>query len=118
MASNRPDGPRALIVTPNVGDATPVGVYLSSSRFVERGTLPVAGLDLLSLATREPGGPLKTPRPPNPPAPVPGFRLLDRVEGSTFTLVRYRAPRPLPVSAAELAERSLTGDRGVVWLLP
>jgi 4-amino-4-deoxy-L-arabinose transferase-like glycosyltransferase len=117
VASQPSREPRALIVTPSIGGAAPLEVYLPSSREMGE-TQAVSEIDLLSLATREPGGPLETPRPPNPPPPARGFESVARVEGSTFTLVRYQADRPMPVSAPMLEDRTLTGARGAVFLLP
>jgi mannosyltransferase len=40
-----------------------------------------------------------TPAPPSEPiASPPGFRLVERVDAETYTLVRFRAPRPLVVT--------------------
>jgi uncharacterized membrane protein len=118
VAAKPSAGPRALVATPGIGGAAPLLVYLPSSRRLGGELVAVEELDLLSLAIRKPGGPLHTPRPPSPPPPLPGFKLFERVEGSTFTLVRYRASRPLPVSRSILTRRTLTGRRGAVLLLP
>ena len=47
-----------------------------------------------------------TPAPPRDPVapPPPGFRLVEHREADTYTLLRYRAPRPVVVSR-ETADR-------------
>ena len=46
----------------------------------------------------------RTPRPARAPRPPsPEFRLVQRYDDDLFVLFRYRAPRPVPVSADALA---------------
>jgi mannosyltransferase len=111
-----PGGPRAVLVTPADGDG-PLSLYLPGTRHLHALSV-VSEVDLLSVARRAPGKPLRPPRPPTPPPPAPGFATLSRVQAETFTLVRYRASPPAPVSARMLAGQTLTGSRGSALLVP
>jgi hypothetical protein len=82
------------------------------------GSPAVSELDLLSVAKRVPGEPLRAPRPPTPPPPAPGFAPFSRVEAETYTLVRYRTSPPAAVSAQMLEGQTLTGARGAALLVP
>jgi mannosyltransferase len=48
------------------------------------------------------------PPRPEPPA-LPGFRLVGRELDSSYTLYRYRAPRPMPVPPELIAKAQLAG---------
>ena len=128
---------RALVVTPLNG-LVPLSLYAPRLRPFPTGglslvppqlpPLPDSGVtssvrirevDLLAVAARRPG---QTPRPPRPPSPaIPGFREVLRLDRPTFTLVRLRAPAPVPFSLARLTGLRLdprtpdvliqTGDR-------
>jgi mannosyltransferase len=56
----------------------------------------------------------KRPRTPGPPAP--GLTQAERVDGPTYTVIRYSAPRPVGVSAAALVPIGLD-DKGDTHLL-
>jgi 4-amino-4-deoxy-L-arabinose transferase-like glycosyltransferase len=109
-------GPRAVLVTPNDGVSV-LPVYLPGAHRLH-GSPAVSELDLLSVAKRVPGEPLRAPRPPTPPPPAPGFAPFSRVEAETYTLVRYRTSPPAAVSAQMLEGQTLTGARGAALLVP
>jgi hypothetical protein len=59
----------------------------------------------------------REPEPPRPPTPAPpaGFRVVERRDGATFTLVRYRAAEPAVVGEAELRRLALGPMGTIVW---
>ncbi len=47
------------------------------------------------------------PRPLTPPPPDPGLTLAERIDAPTYTLLRYRAARPVPIDPVGLRARTL-----------
>jgi len=77
--------------------------YLSHlSVFPASGTA-VREIDLIALIRPVPGGHAERP-PPRPvaPATLPGFHLVQRRETESYTVLRFRASAPVPVSSAAL----------------
>jgi mannosyltransferase len=112
-ALGAPQGDRALVVNPAAG-AVPLHVYMDGLREFPKDYTRVAEIDFVAVTSRRPG---QTPRPPRPPSPsVPGFRVADRREGDTFTLVRLRTTEPIPITAAQLNALRL-GEGQAVTLL-
>jgi 4-amino-4-deoxy-L-arabinose transferase-like glycosyltransferase len=109
-------GPRAVLASADTGAAALLA-YLPAARAL-KGPSRVSEVDLLLLARRESRQPLHPPTPPPRPLPVPGFRLLERVRGETFTIDRYKASPSRPVSPAALEVKSLTGEQGSALLMP
>ena len=72
-------------------------------------TVSVREIAVVGLATEGgfSGGAVRPPDGP-PSARVPGFELVETERTPTFTLFRYEAERPTPVSTAELAALRLT----------
>jgi hypothetical protein len=108
-----PGGPRALV---GPLETVALGIY-ADGRDVRAGTVRVREVSIVvmpSLARL--GGDPVAPRPPSP-APPEGFRLVDRREAETFTLVRYRAPRPVAITIAALQRLSFYGGRARVFEL-
>jgi hypothetical protein len=94
-------GPRAVVV-PAVAGEVAFGLYLHGlSRMPPAGSA-VAEVDLVTPRSSKLGG-NKSARPAVPPALPPPFRLVERRYAQTYTLVRYRAPRPVAVTPAALA---------------
>ena len=60
-----------------------------------------------------------SPYPPRGPAPPPprGFRLVERRLAATYTLVRYRAPRPTAVPEPDAEALRLRVRRGPYLVL-
>jgi uncharacterized membrane protein len=106
----------ALVVTPG-GSGSPLIVYLGAQRMEPAATTlnEIVAIGLPPRESRPPGQRPQPPRPPSP-APAPGFVETARVEEPDFTLVRYRAPRAIRVTRAEL-QRLALDDRGSRLLL-
>lgn len=105
--------PRAIVVSPGSG-RIPVAHYLEGAEVMPIHGARVREIDLLALAEREPG---KTPRPPRPEVvapPAPGFALVGRHHADTFTVLRFRAPQPVAVTARQLAPSALGGGEATV----
>jgi 4-amino-4-deoxy-L-arabinose transferase-like glycosyltransferase len=110
--------PRALVFDAFTRRDGPVGVDYPRVRHFSSGTVRVGEIDDLALATEDRfgvAGAPRPPRPPTPPAPA-GFRVAERRNAETFTLIRYRARRPRAVSAAELYALSLQKKRPKLFL--
>lgn len=77
--------------------------------------------EVVSIGLPAPGRrPGRSPEPPRPATPEPprGFRVVERREADTFTLVRYRAPRATALSEAEAERLALRGPRTTLAELP
>jgi mannosyltransferase len=95
----------------------PIGVgYPRAHNFTVR-RVRVSEIDDFALATENKFG-LGAPRPRRPPTPrpPPGFRVAERRNAETFTLIRYKARAPQPVSAAQLYALSLQRKRPKLFL--
>jgi hypothetical protein len=108
-------GPRALVV-PGVAGEIAVGRYLHGLARMPPGGAAVAEVDLLAPRSSKLSGPsVARPRvPPRLPAP---FRLVERRYVETYTLVRYRAPRPAVVKPGALARVAVPVAAGPVVLV-
>jgi hypothetical protein len=95
-------GRRVVVVTPPLGERV-LPLYLPGARRLDGAPGPASEIDVIGLppAIRRIGHGPVPPRPPSPSSP-PGFRLVERREAATFTLIRYRAARPLALSRARL----------------
>jgi mannosyltransferase len=116
-AAGPADGPRGL-VTPAVLPGA-VRVYFAGARMPPAQGEAVGEVVVVGLATQ---GQFTAgaPRPPRPPSPRPpaGFRLTERREAATFTLLRYRAARPRTLAAADLARLALDPADLAAWVQP
>ena len=100
--------PRLLVVSP-VNGRIPLEHYLPKSRKQRREEhARIQEVDVIGFAPRGPGDPSDPPRPPSP-RPLPGFGEVRRVETDTYTLVTYRAGRPLFFPDAPLYGVALGG---------
>jgi hypothetical protein len=102
-------GRRVVAVTPPNGSNV-LPLYLPRARHLDGAPGPASEIDVIGLppAIRHIGREPAPPRPPSPLAP-PGFRLVERRNAETFTLVRYRATRPVALSRARLEALELSG---------
>ncbi|MEA2373970.1 MAG: mannosyltransferase [Thermoleophilaceae bacterium] len=90
---------RAIVVNPVNGQDV-LSVYADGLRRFPARPVAVREIDLLAVDRRRPG---QRPRPARPPTPqVPGFRVVERRDATTFTLIRLLAARPLPVTRTSL----------------
>jgi mannosyltransferase len=92
--------PRALVV-PAVAGEVAFGQYLDGLRRARSGSVPVAEVALVTPRSSMLGG-RAAARPRVPPVPPRPFRLVQRRYAETFTLLRYRAPRPVAVRPSAL----------------
>ena len=100
--------PRAVVVPPVAG---PVGLGIYRDGLAPlTGSAPVREVDVLTPRNRRLGGD-GAARPPDPQAPTAEFELVERRYTDDFTLLRFRAPRPVPVDA-QSAARAATGVFG------
>ena len=97
---------RVLVFSPEFVNPEPFRAYFRRGELMGSpiATREIAVLALASVGRFTTG----TPSPPRKPvvSPPSGFRLVERREADTYTLVRFRAPRPLVVtreSAGRLA---------------
>jgi hypothetical protein len=110
-AAERLDSPRlarAIVVTPYMSRQL-WAPYLPDLEEPAGGTVSVREIAVIGLATEGgfSGGAVKPPEGP-PSRRMPGFELVEAERTPTFTLFRYEAARPIPVSTAELAALRLT----------
>jgi hypothetical protein len=104
---------RALVVNPVAGQV-PLGLYLDGLGEYPQELHPVTEIDIVAVTSRQPG---QTPRPPRPASPsVPGFRVVDRRDEDTFTLVRLRAAEPVPIAAPQLIPLRLARGQAATQL--
>jgi mannosyltransferase len=86
-------GPRLIVATPNSAIET-LRYYLPDLRIAAPPTFTTAEIDYVALPVRSTGERPGPPRPAQPTAPVAGYRLVDRTDGETYTVLRWRAPAP------------------------
>jgi hypothetical protein len=72
-------------------------------------------IDVVQLADRESGHALVAPKLPTAPPP-PGFTRVSAKRAKTYTIVRYRATRPVQMDAGQVAT-AIGNRRATVFLL-
>ncbi len=107
-ALGAPQTARALVVTPADG-LIMFQVYQPDTVLLARRGAAVREIDLVGFADKQRLGRYVSPRELRRPTPAPGFRQVGRIDGATFTIVRFRAATPRPVTAAQLDDSRL-GD--------
>jgi mannosyltransferase len=100
-----PTGPRAFVISPIHG-SIPLALYVPRLRPLPPAGAVVSEIAAVAIAKHEAGQTRHAPAIP-PIPPPPGFTEVARRSGSTYSLVVYRAPQPLPVAPPELAGTSL-----------
>jgi 4-amino-4-deoxy-L-arabinose transferase-like glycosyltransferase len=95
---------RVLVFSPGFANPGPFRAYFRRGEVMRSpmATREVAVVALAAVGRFSTGTPAP-PRDPTP-SPPPGFRLVERREAETYTLVRFRARRPLVVTP-EAADR-------------
>lgn len=106
---------RIVVATP-INGREPLQVYLPEARLVRFDeVLDVMEVDYLGLVRRAPG---QAPVPPFEPAPdapgLGGFRLVERVRGEQFLVLRYRGPTPQPAAPPNIARFKLDDGLSVM----
>jgi len=116
-AAGPSQGPRGLVTPAALPGA--VRVYFPGAHAPPAGGEAVDEVVVVGLATQGQFS-ASAPRPPRPASPPPpaGFRLAERRETATFTLLRYRAARPRRVRPAEMAPLALDPADLAVWDQP
>jgi mannosyltransferase len=110
--------PRALVISPANGEA-PLRFYVPGLR-----TLPAAGaavreVDVVTVAgSNRPGGGATLPAQVGSALGVAGFEAPQRVATGSYELLRFRAPRPVPVTPQPLAAVRFSPQLPSVDLLP
>jgi mannosyltransferase len=99
-----PKSSRAVVYAPKAR----MQVYLEDARPMPKSGAPVSAVDVVSLTYTDRGH-VTPPRGPSEPPPD-GFRLVDRQETSTFTLVRYEATEERLLRPSDLEPLDLTPD--------
>ena len=101
--------PRPQAVVVSFSGLKPMRYYLPALRPLTRAVAvrEVATIDSWRFGFR---------RPPTPPAPAPALTEVERVNGPTYTLIRYRAPKPVLLAPAALLPIGLD-DKGDTHLL-
>jgi hypothetical protein len=99
-----PRGPRAVVV-PAVAGEVAFGHYLHGLARMPTSGAAVSEVAMVTPRSSKLGGRAVARPAVSPVLPRP-FRLVQRRYAQTYTLVRYRAPRPLRVSPAALARAS------------
>jgi hypothetical protein len=89
---------RVLIFSPGFTNTGPFRAYFRRGELMDSAvaTREIAVVALAAVGRFTSG----TPAPPREPipSPPPGFRLVERREADTYTLLRFRAPRPVVVT--------------------
>lgn len=75
-------------------------------------TFPAVSDDVVLLASWRVG----KPRPLTPAPPAPGLALAERLDAATYTMLRYRAPVPVPIDPGGLSAGTLDATHPAVLL--
>jgi mannosyltransferase len=109
--------PRALVVSPGSG-LIPLEAYQRRLRRLA-GSAGVSELDVIGIAPHATGAGVGAPPRPRGPLPVPpGFRLVRSTYGDTYSVLRFRAPTPVTVSATSLGPSRLEPGPYVALVQP
>ncbi len=106
-ARSLPRGVAALVVTPGTA-GVPLDYYRPAIRSLPVAGAPVEWVEVIGLAARGVGTPLRAPPVPAPPRVLAGFSAPEAHRGATFSVLRYRAAGPpVLVTPAMLAPLAL-----------
>jgi hypothetical protein len=106
------EGPRALVTNPD-NSLAPLEHYLRDTEPVPLGGAAVQEVAVLGMRAQDETWRTRASGATRAPA---GFRLVASEVTDRFTLVRYRAARPMPVSGAQLVEARLGEDAPAIAL--
>lgn len=108
---------RAIVVSPGSGEI-PLEAYLPGLRFLAT-TAAVRDLDVIAMPAQTTGSGIAPPVRLTTPLAVPaGFRLVGAVDARTYTVLRYRSPTPVVVTAATLAGTHLGSGSSLALIQP
>jgi uncharacterized membrane protein len=119
-ALGRPAGARAIVVSPGSGPL-PLGLYQDGLRPMPARGAAVSEVDVVAIPRRSrSGGGAQAPPPGlTPPFLPPGWFPEGARRTRTYTIVRYGAPRPEPLTPSALAAGALwPGDAAVLLQRP
>ena len=115
-AVGRVAGSTLLIVSPGKAEV-PLAAYRGGIATAPGSGTEVTEIILAGVAVNSSaGGSAAPPRPPMPPPPSPGFALVESELERSYTLFRYRAPKPTFVRPALLAPTRLNPSYSVLLL--
>jgi hypothetical protein len=98
-----PPGARAIVVSP-INGGIPLRLYMPG--LSKLGPANVSEVDAVAVAEHRSGETRHAPPVP-PVPPPPGFHEIGRHSGPTFTVIRYQADIPLPVTPFSLGSLAL-----------
>ena len=98
-----PPGSRAIVVSP-INGSIPLGLYMPGLSKLR--AAKVSEIDAVAVAERKSGETRHAPPIPKVPPP-PDFHEIGRHSGPTFTVIRYQADIPLPVTPFSLGSFAL-----------
>jgi hypothetical protein len=98
-----PPGSRAIVVSP-INGSIPLGLYMPGLSKLR--SAKVSEIDAVAVAERETGETRHAPPIPKV-SPPPDFHEIGRHSGPTFTVIRYQADIPLPVTPFSLGSFAL-----------
>ena len=104
--------PRAVVVTPPAAEP-PLAVYAPRLEPMPAAGEAVREVDLIALPlrSRTQSRPSAPPRPDAHPPPAPGFELAEARFEETFTLLRYTAATPAPLTPDALVAAHIDHER-------
>jgi hypothetical protein len=102
-----PTVPRAVVSSPQVGEQ-PLAAYMRRLEILPVAGASVSEVDIVGMHSQDESTRRRALGPPPRPS-NPAFRLSGRADTDTFTIVRYRATRPVRVTYRELLPAAL-GD--------
>jgi mannosyltransferase len=109
--------PRAIVVYPATG-AVPIAVYQPALHPLPAAGASVREVDLVTVAGKDQaGGAPRLPQPSGDRLTIPGFGPAQRIATRTYLILRFRAPRPVPVVPSALLAPSLGSLSPSVQLL-
>lgn len=117
-ALGTPDVDRAVVMTPAYS-RVPLLPYMPRTERMRAPAAPVREVVALALPGEDAGALARSTAPrARGGAPADGFRLVEQREEELFTLLRYRAPRPVRIGASALARSAIGGGEATVLFQP
>jgi hypothetical protein len=102
-----PTTSRAIVLSPQVGEQ-PLAAYMRRLEFFPLRGANVSEVDIVGMHSQDESTRRRALGPPPRPS-NPAFNLTGRADTDTFTIIRYRAPRPVHMTLSQLVPIAL-GD--------